>query len=423
MLKRLLKSKLLGNTAVYALANVINGAIPFLLLPILTRVFTPQEYGLVTLVSAVIAVMGAFTGLSTHGAVSVKYFDKSINHPQFVGASLLVLCGSTTLILLFLLFAGNAISSWINLPKQWLFIAAVASAAQFVINIRLALWQIHNEPPRYGFFQVSQTLFNLGLSLALVFWALWGWEGRTWGIVLSTIMFSFIAIASMHKSSLVSWSRNRDYEAKALAFGLPLIPHVLGGLIIAMSDRFILTSVLGLEAVGQYAVGIQMGMVIAVLTDAFNKAYSPYLFSMLSQKNESNEIKIIQFSYLMFAFFLSLALIYTMILPFLYSRFIGQSFENALLISKIASFSFAFQGMYYVVVNFIFFKESTGKLSSLSLTCGILGILITYKLVHLNGINGAAWALLIIQIIFFAGAWCLSQRVFPLPWIRGLRFS
>ena len=36
MLKRLLKSKLLGNTAIYALANVLNGAIPFLLLPILT---------------------------------------------------------------------------------------------------------------------------------------------------------------------------------------------------------------------------------------------------------------------------------------------------------------------------------------------------------------------------------------------------
>ncbi|MDP2230729.1 hypothetical protein [Methylotenera sp.] len=53
-------------------ANVLNGVMPFLLLPILTIVFMPEEYGLVTLISAVIAIIGAFTGLSV---LSVKYFD------------------------------------------------------------------------------------------------------------------------------------------------------------------------------------------------------------------------------------------------------------------------------------------------------------------------------------------------------------
>ena len=167
---------MVGNAAIYALANILNGAIPFLLLPILTRVFTPEEYGLVTLISAVIAIMGAFTGLSVHGAVSVKYFDKEIDHPKFVGASLLVLAGSTLVVLLFLLVMGDKLSQLIHLPKQWLIIAAIASAAQFVINIRLTMWQVQEKAIQYGFFQVMQTFFNLTLSLALVFWMLMGYD-------------------------------------------------------------------------------------------------------------------------------------------------------------------------------------------------------------------------------------------------------
>ena len=40
---------LVGNAAIYTLANVTNSAIPFLLLPVLTRVLSPEEYGLVTI--------------------------------------------------------------------------------------------------------------------------------------------------------------------------------------------------------------------------------------------------------------------------------------------------------------------------------------------------------------------------------------
>lgn len=421
MLKRLWKSKLLGNTAIYGLANVLNGAIPFLLLPILTRVFTPEEYGLITLVSAVIAIMGAFTGLSAHGAVSVKYFDKSIDHPQFVGASLLVLIGSTAFILILLFFTGDAISNWVNLPKEWLFIAAIASSSQFVINVRLVLWQVKDQPIRYGLFQVSQTLFNLGLSLALVFWAIWGWQGRTWGIALASIIFCVIAVASMQKAKLVHWKRNFRYERDVIAFGFPLIPHVLGGFAIAMSDRFILTSLLGVNAVGHYAVGIQMAMVIGVLTDAFSKAYSPHLYRVLNcnEKKINNE-KLVKNSYFLFFCFICLSWLYSILLSWLYPVLIGDLFQDSLTVAKISTIAFAFQGMYYTMVNFIFFYEKTGALSLISSFCGIVNIILAYAFVSKFGVIGASYAFLISQLLIFIGVLTVTQRIHPLPWFRVL---
>ncbi|MGQ0443319.1 MAG: oligosaccharide flippase family protein, partial [Methylophilaceae bacterium] len=282
---------------------MLNGAIPFLLLPILTRVFTPEEYGLVTLISAVIAILGAFTGLSVHGAVSVKYFDKEINHPKFVGASLFVLAGSTSAVLIFLLIAGNQLSAWIHIPKQWLIIAAIASAAQFVINIRLTMWQVQEKAIRYGFFQVTQTIFNLTLSLALVFWMLMGWEGRAWGIVIATLFFAVVAIITIHKEKLVYWSGDKQYAKAAMRFGVPLIPHVIGGLVIATADRFIIAKLMGSDSVGIFAVAIQISMVITFLVDAFLKSYSPYLFKKLSAISDIDKENIVKMTYALFMIF------------------------------------------------------------------------------------------------------------------------
>lgn len=417
-MKNILKSKLVGNTAIYALANVLNGAIPFLLLPILTRVFTPEEYGLVTLISAVIAIIGAFTGLSVHGAVSVKYFDKEIDHPKFVGASLLVLAGSTCAVLVFLLFAGDKLSEWIHLPKQWLIIAAIASAAQFVINIRLTMWQVKEQAIRYGFFQVTQTFFNLTLSLALVFWLVMGWEGRAWGIVAAILIFAIFAIITLHKEKLVDWQGNKKYAKSAMRFGVPLIPHVVGGLMMAISDRLILSSVLDLQSVGHYSVGVQMAMAIGLFADALVRAYGPYLFKTLSTESVEQDNKIVRNTYFVFITFLLMAMIYSQILPWVYSVFVGQAFQDSVEIAKIASFGYAFQGMYYAVVGFLFYKEKTGRLSMLTFACGAINVGMTYWLVSMAGIVGAAWSFLFLQIIFFLGAWILAQKVHPLPWLK-----
>ncbi|HQN65198.1 MAG TPA: oligosaccharide flippase family protein [Methylophilus sp.] len=420
MLKRLFKSKLLGNTAIYALANVLNGAIPFLLLPILTRVFTPEEYGLVTLVSAVIAIMGAFTGLSAHGAVSVKYFDQTVNHPQFVGASLLVLAGSTTFILFFLLLTGDAISSWINLPKQWLFIAAIASAAQFVINIRLTMWQVQHQAYRYGFFQVAQTVFNLAISLVLVLGLLIGWTGRVWAIVFATFLFAFISLVTLKKEGLVNWLRNKDYTREVLAFGMPLIPHTLGGMAIAMSDRFVVSKILGTDAVGILTIATQVSTFLGFFIDGFIKAYSPQFFKILSNISDNDKKNLVRSTYAFYIglFLVSSIYIYSaqLFIPYL----VGESFRTAITYIPWLVYSTAFMGAYYSVGLYIVYAAKTHLLSSITAIIGVMHFFLMYYAVNEQGLLGAAKVSLLSSMLMFLLTWILSARVFPMNWIHVL---
>lgn len=418
ILKKLLKTKLVGNTAIYALANVLNGVIPFLLLPILTRVFTPEEYGLVTLISAVIAIMGAFTGLSVHGAVSVKYFDKEINHPKFVGASLMVLAGSTCLILVFLLFAGDKLSDWIHLPKQWLIIAAIASAAQFVINIRLTMWQVQEQAIRYGFFQVTQTFFNLSLSLALVFWMVMGWEGRAWGIVVAVFMFACFAIISLHKEKLVYWRGNKQYAKAAMSFGVPLIPHVIGGLVIATSDRFVIAKILGADSVGIFAVAVQISMVMNFLVDAMLKSYSPYLFRKLSLVTDKDKEYLVKSTYVIYISFFIFSTFYIYIVNILLPLLVGERFSSSAIYIPWLVYSAMFSGMYYLVGLYIVYVGKTHVLSIVTVCVGLFHCLLLYYMVSVGGLLGAAKATVASSALMFMLTWMFSARVYPMNWMR-----
>ncbi len=408
--------RLVNSTATYALANVINSAIPFLLLPVLTRVLAPAEYGLVAMFTTIITVFSAFTGLSLHGAVSVRYFSAKTDHPRFVGSCLVVLSCSTTIVLTVVWVLSEFLSDLVGLPETWLLLAVLGAGFQALINIRLVMWQIKGVAIRYGFFQILQTLFNLGFSLWLVIFVGMGWEGRGWGVLFALFIFGALSLFSLFWSGLASRHINREYIRASLKFGIPLIPHSLGGMMTAISDRFILVAVIGLAATGSYVVGAQVGMVVALLADAFNKAFSPYLLKELQRLGGKADLALARQCILIFSGFLLLSSVFFFFVPLIYKLFIGREYYESLIVAQLIGVGNAFLGMYYVISGFIFYSEKTVLLSKLTFFCGVLNLGVTYLMVLALGAVGAAIGYCFIQVVFFYGALRLCQSVCPVPW-------
>ena len=66
--------RLLRSGGIYVLANLVTAALPFLLLPILTRALGPAEYGQVIAFSLIVTLAGALAGFNVHAAVGVMWF-------------------------------------------------------------------------------------------------------------------------------------------------------------------------------------------------------------------------------------------------------------------------------------------------------------------------------------------------------------
>ncbi|MEM0333403.1 MAG: oligosaccharide flippase family protein, partial [Candidatus Aenigmatarchaeota archaeon] len=202
----------------------------------------------------------------------------------------------------------------------------------------------------------------------------------------------------------------------ALKFGVPLIPHTLGGLFMTTSSMFIITNILGLTETGIYVVGLQIGSIISILADAFNRAYAPWLFSKLNLNDESVKIKIVKFTYFYFFCIIFISLILGVSAPLIVDVLLGKSFQASSEVIIWIALGSAFKGMYYMVVNYIFYVYKTYFLTWITFFNGIINIPLTILLTKINGVIGASQAYCMILLLMFIMTWILSSKVYKMPW-------
>ena len=408
---------LLQNAAVYSVFNILNAIIPFLLLPILTRVLLPSEYGVLAMFNAMLSALGAFTGLSVHGAITVRFMDRGeIDFPRYVGSCLCVLLASTLVTLGIVVLFQTSLGDFTSIPPVWMMLAVVVSGCNFLIQIRLGIWLMEKKPAAYGVFQVSLSLLNIGLSLVFVLFLKQGYEGRLLGQTLAISAFAIIGIVSLIGAGWVKFRPHWEYVRDSLAFGVPLVPHVIGGLMLGIADRFIINQKLGLDSAGIYMVAVQIGMGMGLFADAFNKAFVPWLYEQLQIDNYLAKQRIIKGTLIYISLALTAACVVALLSSWLVFLIAGSGYVGAAKALAWIAFGQAFFGMYLMVTNYIFYKRKTRILALITLLAGGVGITLTWLLIPVFGIGGAGLSFAIAMCLRFFMTWILSQKICPMPW-------
>jgi O-antigen/teichoic acid export membrane protein len=229
-------------------------------------------------------------------------------------------------------------------------------------------------------------------------------------------MTSIFALKSLWDEEWLTKNINFDYVKNALAFGMPLIPHVLGGMFLSSTDRVLLTNLIGIDAAGIYAVALQIGMILSFATMAFNQAYAPWLYEQLKKTNEQLNCRIVRYTYLYFAAVTVVALLIGICAPLIMSVMVGDQFQEGAEIVIYVAMGFAFGGMYFMVTNYVFFAGYTGKLAINTFFVGVINVMLTFLLIEKNGIVGAGQGFMLSQALLFLGTWRIALRAYPMPW-------
>ena len=416
-IKKLIQSGLFRTAGVYTITQVINSAIPFLLMPILTRYLTPADYGIVAMFGVLLSFVAPFTGLSIHGAIARQYYERDeTDMPRYISNCLLILLSSTIIVGIIFYFLAEPISKVASFPMQWMWAVIVVSAAQFINRINLTLWQVQVRPVPYGIYQISQTLMNLGFSLWFVVGLGINWQGRIQAQVIAFGAFAVFGLFLLYHNGWIRLKVDKNYIKNALNFGVPLIPHALSGTIKTMVDRVMITSMVSVASTGLYSVGFQIGMIIGILEDSFNRAYVPWLYERLKRDQYNEKITIVKLTYAYFVSIICLALALGAIAPWFLSFFVGPQFAGSSQFVLWIAVGFAFNGMYKMVVNYIFYVRKTYILAWVTFSTAIVSIVINYFSIKYLGAIGAAYTYALISFITFLLVWVLSSRVYHMPW-------
>jgi O-antigen/teichoic acid export membrane protein len=417
MIKKLMTNSLVKSSAIYGVSNLLNASVPFLLLPYLTSSLTPYDYGIIAMFQVLFNLTMPFVGLGSLASVTNQFYNLKNEEYKSYNFSVMSihLLTSLPLLLGFFLF-GDFISDASEFPKLWLWAVLLHAINTQIIEIVLTCWRLKDRALNFGTLKIARTVIELVLTFIFIGAYSYSWDGRILAQVGTSFIFVPIGVYFLIHGKYIKWSLKKEHLRYAIKFGLPLIPHALGATIITYSDRLFITNMVGLEQMGFYAVGYQIGMVISLMQNSFNQAWIPWLYAKLKENNEQTKKQIVKITYAYFGVILLIVAALYLVLPFIFNLMVDASFNDALEIVIWIALGFAVNGMYKMVVGYLFYKEKTGFIGISTFMTAALNLVLNYWFIIQFDAIGAAYATFVSFLVQFLIIWMFSARHYKMPW-------
>ena len=180
---------------------------------------------------------------------------------------------------------------------------------------------------------------------------------------------------------------------------------------------FIISGLLGTAATGSFGVGASIGMIVLFIQESFNKAFVPYLFNKLNNFNEQIEKMLIKITYIYNVLLIVIATVIGILGYFFLDIIFGSAYTEGKEIVLLISLAYAFNGMYKMHVNYIFYTKNTHLIFIITMTTGLLNIALSYLFIEMYGVMGGALSLCVINFVGYLISWYIGNRVYPMKWI------
>lgn len=405
---------------IYACAFAVVGLTPFLLLPILTTKLTPLQFGEVTSFLMLTALLANLTGLSAHGFVSVRFFKTTT--AQFrvlVSSSITATVATNAAAAVIVVLLHPMLSHVLGLSLGYTMLAVLAALFLNLNFIFLAIFQSSGQPMLYLKARVVQGLFEFVLCVGLIFLVAADSGSRIYSYVAAIAASALVGLYYCMRRGHVGGNVDRARLRDLVAFGVPMLPHIVAGTAIIYMDRLVVSSLLGAESLGIYMVAMQVGMAMIALIEPLNKALAPWLFEQLSKGPPEVRRMIVKRTYQLYMVLAGIGVLVAGAAHLFFEALIGAQFAAARPLIPWMVAGFVLQGMYYSVVNYMFYAERTGRLSLVTGTTAVAGSVISYTLTSAFGLQGAGASFLVNNALMFLLVWIVAAKAVPMPWRLG----
>lgn len=410
--------KLAKSTLLYTVSSCINKIIPFILLTVITRYLSTEEYGIASMITVTGQMVGPFIMLGCSAAFIRKFIegdDKS--NGQYLFNGLFIMMVSAASISLALVVFRNQIQNITAIPTQYTLNLIIISIGNVFYDTGLAVLEAKEKPKVFMFLQIVISAVNALTTIILVVTFKWGLYGYITGLSTVAILKLVVSIKIMlDEIGLVAIIDYNYIKDIIFVFGIPMIPTQLKGTILTYSDRLFITNLVALSSTGIYSVGSQFAQPIEILCQSFNLAFVPWLYKKLNENDNEIKRKIVVFTYAYSFLFLIGAFIWSVFCKLFLRYLVGDRFADGGIYVIWLSLGYAFHAMQMMVVNYIYYVKKVNLYSIVTIGILALNLLLDYFFINTYGTIGAAQATMIVNFLSFAFTWILASHVYRMPW-------
>ncbi|MGK9476890.1 oligosaccharide flippase family protein [Melioribacter sp. OK-6-Me] len=408
----------LRDTFVYSISNIAPKLIGVVLLPIYTAYLTQQDFGKWDLLDITTNILAEIFLLGQAASIiflnnSSEYKAKKKEALFTITIFLVVVC---TLLILFSeiiigIYKGSDIA---NLIKP-IYIRLIVWIVFFRTLNNLFLSKFRAEEKAIFFTSVS--IVKLVLIAAGIIFALTILNKGLEGIFTATLIGEAIITLFLLLKLLNQMSYRFDGELLKVSFkfGFPLVFGTIGIMILNLSDRYIITYLLGAESNAIYGLGYRIaGVLNMFFIMPFSLSLMPIAFKYFGQEGDKRFFsKLMTYSAFMF--------IWGSIAISLFSREVVNLFAekpeyySAYMVVPIILISYSLSGMRVTASLGMMLTKNTKHIATITLSAAILNVILNFIFIPKYGIIAAALNTLIAYVIFYLATLMVSNKHLKIP--------
>lgn len=408
---RVALNRLAKGSLIYGIGAALQRFISLLLLPFFTSVLTPQDYGIVALISLIGVAMSGLLTLGTGNSMGLIYFKQEDlkKRPTIIWTTVVLMALNGLLLYSVLWLIAPIVSELMFQTAEYATLIRLTFLGSVLVAITdpwLAFLRMEELAKKYVVITLGGGLLTAAISVFLVLYMRFG----VVGLLLAGTLGSAIML-------VVTWlvvGRKIGYKLDSKLFlplvrtGFPTIFGLFAFLLIDYADRQMIERILGLGDLGIYSVGYSFGMVMMVAMNAFATAWPPFFMSYINKKDEAKKV----FSYVLTYYVLGFGGL--VVLFFLVARPIAllmtaPNFHDAWVVVGLVAAAYALKGCYLILLPGIYFASKLKWQSIIEWVAAIINIGLNILLIPIYGILGAAIATFISYLALPVLAWLIAR--------------
>ena len=387
--------------------------------PILTRVLTKEQYGILGLVSTTMLV-GVAIGKGGLSDGVIRFYKEYSKIPEKIP----VFC-STVLVRGFIVAAVTAgiyllmfpiINRYLKINDKDIVCFMIMAIYLFIrpLNIIVTYFlRVNDKTVFMNALGLGERTISVGLSLFLLVYVFHELYGFFIGVILAEFIASIILFRWFFKRyRLVPKKSSKEMNLKLLKFGTPLLFSELSFLSVSNADKYIIVALYGETLLGLYSVGYTLASYIGnIIMFSLSYAIIPIYVEIYERdgKEETEEFLKKSMHYLIIAI-IPIVLGYFAVSKELFITLASEKYSSAATFSPIILIGSFLLAMNSILNAGLYLQKKTMIMLLIMLIATALNISLNLILLPRIGIMGAAVAALITCLSATLLTACISFR-------------
>ena len=416
--------QLTKESVIYGFSGAMTAIVSMVLVPLYTKTFRPEQYGVIDLVTSTMNVLTIFAVLGLDNSAHRWYWQHEDEHERrrtiATWAWTNIVTNTTLGALVFalapqvasLLSSSATNADFFRLGALTLPLGALAIVTSGWLRMR-------RKPYMAVAFTVTTSLAIVGFSVLFVKALHWGLHGVMWGLVAGDIAVTLMGLWLL-RDVLRPGQFDSSRLPEMLRYSMPLLPAALAGWAITGAARYFVLYLTGAEGqhnVGVYAVGSKVATVAFLVTVAFQTAWGPFAMSLHKRPEARRVYAGAMVLYVWVMCLLATAI--TLFAPEILHLIAKPEYYGAEPVVGLLAFSFIFIGLKFISSIGLNIVKDTRPIG-LSVSLAFIAFAaFAAILVPRFGIAGAALSTLLSQALIPLYLFWRAQHEYPVPYRFG----